>query len=71
VSKIWRKNLCKKEQEAETLVKMLVYSQNNEGSGNIFFSEASESKKMSKATKKIQIKAKSKSQFTKQWLEEI
>lgn len=50
---------------------MLVYSQNNEGSGNIFFSEASESKKMSKATKKIQIKAKSKSQFTKQWLEEI
>jgi len=50
--------LCKKEQEAETLVRMLVYSQNNEGSGNIFFLRLVNQKKCQKQQKKIQIKAK-------------
>jgi len=43
---------------------MLVYSRNNKGASNIFFSEASESKNV-KSKKKIKIKAKNKSQFTK------
>ena len=43
---------------------MLVYSRNNKGASNIFFLRLV-NQKMSKAKKKIKIKAKNKSQFTK------
>ena len=54
-TKIWKRKSCKRVEEAEIAVKMPACRQSSDATYNLFFSQASETKKVSKTIKNIKM----------------